>query len=91
MSHNEETTLDDLPALDITIKDEKSAYDAITGFDELSEEQKAAQSEINKILANNEPFVDINELFGHYNVLYFRSLLLPRVDVLWSSKLTLYV
>lgn len=71
--------------------DEDAALAAISTLAELSTQQKDAQEKINAILHldGDSPFVDIHELFGLYNILYFRSLLLPRVEVLWSTRLTL--
>ncbi|KAF2189737.1 hypothetical protein K469DRAFT_737002 [Zopfia rhizophila CBS 207.26] len=71
------------------ITDEDAALQAIATLETLSEERRDALSAINKILNNGEPFVDIHELFGYYNVLYFRKLLVPRVEVMWSPRLTL--
>jgi len=71
------------------VTDEAAASQAIASLDQLSSEQTAAQDAIKTILANGEPFVDVHELFGHFNVLYFRNLLLPRVEVQWSPRLTL--
>ncbi|KAF2002944.1 hypothetical protein P154DRAFT_520698 [Amniculicola lignicola CBS 123094] len=69
--------------------DEDAAITAIGTLETLSEAQKTALAAINTVLRNDEPFVDIHVLFGHYNVLYFRGLLVPRVEVLWSPRLTL--
>jgi hypothetical protein len=69
--------------------DEDAALQAIATLVELSLEQQEALKATNTILRNGEPFVDVHELFGHYDVLYFRKLLLPRVEVLWSPRLTL--
>lgn len=69
----------------MSVTDEDAALAAIATLEELSAEQQAALQAINAILHNGEPFVDVHELFAHYNVLYFRSLLLPRVEVLWVS------
>ncbi|EAT85512.1 hypothetical protein HBI56_134480 [Parastagonospora nodorum] len=71
------------------ITDEDAALQAIATLAELSPEQQEALNATNTILHNGEPFVDVHELFAHYNVLYFRKLLLPRVEVLWSPRLTL--
>ncbi|KAL5397234.1 hypothetical protein PMIN02_002507 [Paraphaeosphaeria minitans] len=71
------------------VTDEDAALEAIGTLDSLSAEQQQALDAINAILCDGEPFVDIHELFSHYNVLYFRTLLLPRVEVLWSPRLTL--
>lgn len=69
--------------------DEDTALQAIAMLETLSDEQQKALRAINTILFDGEPFVDVHELFAHYNVLYFRKLLLPRVEVLWSPRLTL--
>ncbi|KAF2202743.1 hypothetical protein GQ43DRAFT_430514 [Delitschia confertaspora ATCC 74209] len=71
------------------VTDEDAALRAISTLEKLSEEQKQAQMFITKILNNGEPFVDIHDLFGYYNILYFGKLLVPRVEVLWSPRLTL--
>lgn len=71
------------------VTDEDAAMAAILSLETLTQEQRKALAAVNKILHNDEPFVDIHELFGHYNVLYFRNLLVPRVEVLWSPRLTL--
>ncbi|KAF2746486.1 hypothetical protein M011DRAFT_487258 [Sporormia fimetaria CBS 119925] len=73
----------------MSITDEAAALEAIATLDPLSNEQHHALTSINSILQNNEPFVDVHELFRHYDVLYFRSLLTQRVEVLWSARLTL--
>lgn len=71
------------------LTDEDAALQAIATLEELSAEQQVALQSISTIINNGEPFVDVHELFAHYNVLYFRKLLLPRVEVLWSPRLTL--
>ncbi|KAF2472164.1 uncharacterized protein BDR25DRAFT_221571 [Lindgomyces ingoldianus] len=71
------------------ITDEDAALQAIAALECLSEEQKSALDSINSMLNNDEPFVDIHELFRLYNTLYFRDLLVPRVEVTWSPRLTL--
>ncbi|KAF2793049.1 hypothetical protein K505DRAFT_245312 [Melanomma pulvis-pyrius CBS 109.77] len=71
------------------VTDEDAAMAAILSLETLTQEQQEALAAVSKILHNDEPFVDIHELFGHYNVLYFRNLLVPRVEVLWSPRLTL--
>jgi hypothetical protein len=73
----------------MSLTDEDTAIAAITSLSELSDEQKTAHSQINDILSDTNPFVDIHQLFGLYNILYFRSLLVPRVEVTWSARLTL--
>ncbi|QDS74629.1 hypothetical protein FKW77_009108 [Venturia effusa] len=64
---------------------------AITTLQALSDEQKAAHDHIQAIIRDETrfPVVDVHQLFGLYDTLYFRSLLLPRVEVSWSSRLTL--
>ncbi|KAF2094501.1 hypothetical protein NA57DRAFT_46496 [Rhizodiscina lignyota] len=69
--------------------DEEAALLAISTLHEPSDEQLLSQAKIASLLASDDPFIDIHELFGLYNVLYFRGLLLPRVEVLWSARLTL--
>lgn len=71
------------------ITDEEAAIQAIAPLDTLSTEQKEALQAINNILNNGEPFVDVFELLGYYDKLYFRNLLVPRVEVVWSPRLTL--
>ncbi|CAO2650582.1 Nn.00g018740.m01.CDS01 [Neocucurbitaria sp. VM-36] len=71
------------------VTDEEAALAAIATLETLSAEQQEALHAINTIIHNGEPFVDIHELSNHYNILYFRKLLLPRVEVLWSPRLTL--
>jgi hypothetical protein len=71
------------------VTDEETALEAIATLESLSAEQRTALRAVNDILDNDEPFVDIHELFRHYDVLYFRGLLVPRVEVLWSPRLTL--
>lgn len=71
------------------VTDEDTALQAIATLDTLSKEQQDALRAINTIVCDGEPFVDVYELLSHYNVLYFRKLLLPRVEVLWSPRLTL--
>jgi len=64
----------------MAMTDEEAAAHAISSLDPLSDEQKEAKSKIKSILNSTDPFIDIHELFALYNTLYFRSLLLPRVD-----------
>lgn len=71
------------------LTDEDAALQAIASLEELSKGQQHVLKSITTIIHNGEPFVDVHELFAHYNVLYFRGLLLPRVEVLWSPRLTL--
>jgi hypothetical protein len=71
------------------LTDEDVALQAIATLEQLSAEQQDALEAINTIIHNGEPFIDVHALFTHYNVLYFRNLLLPRVEVLWSPRLTL--
>ncbi len=69
--------------------DEDAALQAIATLELLSTEQQDARCAISAIVNNGEPFVDIYELFGYYDTLYFRNLLVPRVEVIWSPRLTL--
>lgn len=69
--------------------DEDAALEAISQLAAIAPEQEEAKTKIDHILASDDPFIDIHELFGLYNILYFRSLLVPRVEVTWSSRLTL--
>jgi len=71
------------------ITDEDAALQAIATLDTLSTEQQEALQAINTVVNNGEPFVDVFELFGYYDKLYFRNLLVPRVEVIWSPRLTL--
>jgi len=71
------------------VTDEDAALTAITTLHDPSPEQYYAKAEVESILASDDPFIDIHRLFALYNTLYFRSLLLPRVEVSWSSRLTL--
>lgn len=71
------------------LTDEDAALQALATLEELSSEQQEAVRSINTIIHDGEPFVDVHALFAHYNVLYFRNILLPRVEVLWSPRLTL--
>ena len=71
------------------VTDEDAAIEAIATFEFLSSDQQKALRSVNDILNNDEPFVDIHELFRFYDVLYFRGLLVPRVEVIWSPRLTL--
>ena len=73
------------------LTDEEAAIAAIASLNSLSAEQESAQSEITKLQPSKgeECFTDIHELFRLFNVLYFRKLLLPQVEVSWSTRLTL--
>lgn len=71
------------------VTDEDAALEAIAALGRPSADQGAALDAINEILHDDEPFVDIHELFALYDVLYFRKLLAQRVEVLWSPRLTL--
>ena len=75
------------------ISDEDAAIMAIAKLVKLTPEQQSAKSNIELLLTtgDDDSFVDIHELFGLFNILYFRSLLVPRVEVSWSNRLTLYV
>jgi len=71
------------------VTDEDAALQAISTLVPLSKEQQTAKAKIDSILGSKDPFIDIHELFKLYDVLYFRSLLVPRVEVSWSARLTL--
>ena len=71
------------------VTDEDAAITAISSLDPLSPAQTAAKDKIKTIIASTDPFINIHELLAQYNILYFRSLLLPRVEATWSSRLTL--
>lgn len=71
------------------ITDEDAALQAISTLVPLSSKQHDALQAINTIIGNGEPFVDVLELFRYYDELYFRNLLVPRVEVIWSPRLTL--
>ena len=69
--------------------DEEAALAAIATLIDPSDKQKESQDRINALIASPDPFLDIHTLFGHYDDLYFRSLLVSRVEVSWSARLTL--
>jgi hypothetical protein len=71
--------------------DEEAAALAIASFIDLSDDQLMAVNEIRRILETDRqsPFVDVHKLLCQYDALYFRNLLLPRVEVIWSARLTL--
>jgi hypothetical protein len=73
----------------VTEEDKDAALQAIATLNELSAEQLHAVNAIEAITGNGEPFVNIHELFSYYDKLYFRNLLVPRVEVIWSPRLTL--
>lgn len=73
----------------MAITDEEAAAQAISSLTPLSEPQAKAKARIQTLLNSQDPFIDIHELFSLYNTLYFRSQLLPRVEVSWSNRLTL--
>jgi hypothetical protein len=73
----------------MAITDEEAAALAISSLDPLSNEQQKAKSRIESILNSTDPIINTHELFPLYNTLYFRSLLLSRVQVSWSPRLTL--
>ncbi|EOD51277.1 putative zinc finger rad18 domain-containing protein [Neofusicoccum parvum UCRNP2] len=73
------------------LTDEDAAAMAIRSLAALSDAQRAAQARIARILHGEppSPFVDVHELFALFDTLYFGAALGPRVDVSWSSRLTL--
>ena len=77
---------------EMAITDEEAAVQAINAFastDELSKERNEANARVRTIVSSDEPFIDIHTLFGCFDTLYFRNLLVPRVEVSWRPKLTL--
>lgn len=75
--------------MSMPLTDEDSAVQAIACLADTTDKQRNAKAKIDDLLATDNPFIDIHELFALYNVLYFRSILLPRVEVSWSPRLTL--
>jgi hypothetical protein len=71
------------------LTDEDAALQAVATLHVLSTEQQEALQAIHTIIQNGEPFVNVHELFAYYDKLYFRNLLVPRVEVIWSPRLTL--
>nr|POE71831.1 isoform 2 of sprt-like domain-containing protein spartan [Quercus suber] len=71
------------------ITDEEAALQAIATLEPLSAVQLEADQKIKTILATEDPFPDIHDLFPFYDILYFRSILKNRVEFSWSSRLTL--
>lgn len=71
------------------VTDQDAALTAIAALDRLSPAQQDALRAITAILHNGEPFVPVHDLFALYDTLYFRNLLRPRVELLWSPRLTL--
>ncbi|KAM0717231.1 hypothetical protein Q7P37_007083 [Cladosporium fusiforme] len=69
--------------------DEQAAALAISTLHSPTPAQQEAHNQITQILASPDPNICIHTLFAHYNTLYFRSQLLPRVEVSWSTRLTL--
>ncbi|KAK8240253.1 SprT-like family-domain-containing protein [Phyllosticta capitalensis] len=73
-----------------SLSDEDAAALAIAQLDRLSQPQLSAAASIARLLSNEaEPHADIHQLFALYDSLYFRDLLLPRVEVSWSPRMTL--
>ena len=76
----------------MAVTDEEVALQAIQSFaspDDLSKKQQEAKDQIDEMQSSEDPFIDIHQLFKQYNALYFRDLLVPRVEVSWSPRLTL--
>ncbi|KAF7193867.1 SprT-like domain-containing protein Spartan [Pseudocercospora fuligena] len=80
----------DASRLAMPVTDEDAAIQAITTFTSPTWEQLDTKAKIDHILDSDDPSIDIHDLFGLYDILYFRSLLKPRVEVFWSPRLTLY-
>lgn len=77
----------------LSLSDEDAAAQAIAGLDAPTDAQRDAQAQVGRILRDEtySPFVDIHELFALFDTLYFGATLGPRVELSWSSRLTLYV
>lgn len=75
----------------MSLTDDAAAAQAIHALDALTPDQRAAQADLARILHADTPFVDVHELFALVDTLYFRATLRARVEVSWSSRLTLYV
>ncbi|KAK7536182.1 SprT-like family-domain-containing protein [Phyllosticta citribraziliensis] len=74
----------------MSLSDEDAAALAIAQLERLSKPQLSAADSIARLLGNQaDPFADIHQLFALFDSLYFRDLLLPRVEVSWSPRLTL--
>ena len=71
------------------VTDHDAALQAIAALEQPSPAQLDALHAITALLPNGAPFVDVHNLFALYDTLYFRNLLLSRVEVLWSPRLTL--
>ncbi|OJD37754.1 sprt-like domain-containing protein spartan [Diplodia corticola] len=73
------------------LTDEDAAALAMRALDALSPDQRVARSAIARMLDPDaaSPSVDIHELFALFDTLYFRATLRARVDLSWSSRLTL--
>lgn len=75
----------------MSLSEEEAADLAVDCLSELSESQIEAHQAINRILIgpDGDPFIDIHSVFSYFDALYFRGLLFPRVEVSWSTRLTL--
>ncbi|KAB2577461.1 putative zinc finger rad18 domain-containing protein [Lasiodiplodia theobromae] len=73
----------------MSLTDDAAAAQAIHALDALTPDQRAAQADLARILHADTPFVDVHELFALVDTLYFRATLRARVEVSWSSRLTL--
>src|ERR1700745_2791747 len=73
------------------LTDDEAAAAALSALREPTPAQVAAKVDIDALLSSGDEdsFVDVHELFKLYNVLYFRCQLLPRVELIWSARLTL--
>ncbi|KAL1646855.1 hypothetical protein SLS58_002990 [Diplodia intermedia] len=71
------------------LTDDAAAALAIHALDALTPDQRVAQADLARILHHDETFVDVHELFALFDTLYFGATLRARVDVSWSSRLTL--
>ncbi|KAF2667516.1 hypothetical protein BT63DRAFT_294081 [Microthyrium microscopicum] len=71
--------------------EEQATTAALSAITNPSPAQIAAATEVALILASgtDDSFIDVHQLFALYNALYFRSLLMARVELTWSPRLTL--
>ena len=71
--------------------EEDAALEAIVALEQLSEAQQRAWTAVQQLTAadTESPFADVHALLRRYDILYFRGRLHARVELSWSSKLTL--
>ncbi|KAH7054525.1 SprT-like family-domain-containing protein [Macrophomina phaseolina] len=73
------------------LADEDAAAQAVAALGAPTDAQRSAQAEVARILRDetSSPFVDVHHLFALFDTLYFGATLGPRVELSWSSRLTL--